>query len=172
MNVNEAKSQYAQALLNRIKEDRDALAVLGMDPNKAVDWSDPRKIDVRTADVHVWNPTAGDGYNVRLNIPVEVTQPTGKTHGDAIAEVRKRGRKAKGKRVRRSADTIEATGRILLAHVRQHPGQRGEQIAAALNTTVSTMRKPMKALIAKRLVKTSGQRRGMVYTATKKGGGK
>jgi len=52
----------------------------------------------------------------------------------------------------------------LLAHVKANPGQRGEQIAAALGTDVGTMRKPMKLLIAKKLVKTQGQRRGMTYS--------
>lgn len=68
------------------------------------------------------------------------------------------------KRIHRTPETIEATGRILLAHIKAHPGQRGEQIAAALKTTVATMRKPMKLLIAKKLVKTQGQRRGMTYS--------
>lgn len=85
------------------------------------------------------------------------------THGDAIAEVRKRGRKAKGKRVRRSAEDIEAMGKKLLAYVTKHPGQRGEQIAKALGTDVGTMRKPMKSLGY--LIRTKGKRRGTTYFA-------
>lgn len=72
---------------------------------------------------------------------------------------------AKGKRVRRSSVDLQAMSDALLAHVKAHPGQRGEQIAAALNTDVGTMRKPMKLLIAQKLVKTQGQRRGMTYSA-------
>lgn len=72
---------------------------------------------------------------------------------------------AKGKRLRRSNVDLEVMSAALLAHVKTHPGQRGDQIAAALKTDVGTMRKPMKTLIAKKLVKTQGQRRGMTYSA-------
>mgnify|MGYP000875923541 CR=1 FL=1 len=53
----------------------------------------------------------------------------------------------------------------LLTYVRNNPGSRGEQIAAALGTDTTTMRPVMKALIAERKVKTAGERRGMAYTA-------
>jgi hypothetical protein len=53
----------------------------------------------------------------------------------------------------------------LLAHVKANPGQRGEQIAAALKTDVTTMRRPMQTLIAARKVSTKGQRRGTTYYA-------
>jgi predicted transcriptional regulator len=54
-------------------------------------------------------------------------------------------------------------GATLLAHVKKHPGQRGEQIAKALRTDVGTMRLPMKALIKAKKIRTKGQRRGMQY---------
>lgn len=66
-------------------------------------------------------------------------------------------------RGRRSAQTSEAMSEQLLTYVMDHPGQRGEQIAAALRTDVGTMRSPMKRLIADNKVKTRGQRRGMTY---------
>lgn len=53
----------------------------------------------------------------------------------------------------------------LLAYVRNNPGQRGEQISAALGTDSTSMRPVMKQLIADRRVKTQGERRGMVYSA-------
>ena len=69
-------------------------------------------------------------------------------------------------RIRRSAVNLEEMSESLLTHVAHNPGQRGEQIAAALGTDVTTMRRPMKQLIADRKIKTKGQRRGMCYFAT------
>jgi hypothetical protein len=64
---------------------------------------------------------------------------------------------------RRSSSNVEEMGETLLAYVRSNPGQRGEQIAAALGTDTKTMRLPMKKLIAERKIKTKGERRGMSY---------
>lgn len=66
---------------------------------------------------------------------------------------------------KRSAADLEALGDRLLAHVKSNPGQRGEQIAAALRTDVGTMRLPMQKLIAGKKIKVKGQRRGMKYFA-------
>ena len=53
----------------------------------------------------------------------------------------------------------------LLAHIKKHPGQSGEHIAAALGTTTVAIRPVMKELIAAKKVKTKGERRGMRYDA-------
>jgi hypothetical protein len=66
-------------------------------------------------------------------------------------------------RGRRSSGGSQVMADDLLNHIREHPGQRGEQIAAALRTDVGTMRPTMKKLIESDKVKTRGQRRGMTY---------
>jgi hypothetical protein len=71
----------------------------------------------------------------------------------------------RGSSGRRSSETVEQMAETLLAHVKKNPGQRGEQIAAALNTDTRTIRLPMQKLIAGKLVKTRGQKRGMTYFA-------
>jgi hypothetical protein len=65
------------------------------------------------------------------------------------------------RRVARGGGSVDRD--TLLAYVRNNPGSRGENIAAALGTDVNTMRPVMKALIADRKVRTAGQRRGMSY---------
>lgn len=62
---------------------------------------------------------------------------------------------------RRSTSAIEPEA--LLAFIQQHPGSRGEQIAAQLGTDTTSMRPLMHRLIDERKVKTKGQRRGMQY---------
>lgn len=52
----------------------------------------------------------------------------------------------------------------ILAHVQAHPGQRGEQIAAALGTESKLMRPVMRQLIEEGKVRTQGERRGTTYS--------
>jgi hypothetical protein len=64
---------------------------------------------------------------------------------------------------KRTAAELERMRGRLLVHVRANPGQRADQIAAALGTDVGTMRLPMRSLIAEKKVGTQGQRRGTTY---------
>jgi hypothetical protein len=68
-------------------------------------------------------------------------------------------------KVRRGTHDKSQLAEALLAHVKAHSGQRGEQIAAALGTDVNAMRPMMKSLIADNKITTRGQRRGMQYFA-------
>ena len=67
--------------------------------------------------------------------------------------------------VRRSAGEIADLGDALLNYVRNNPGQRGEQIAAAMAMDAATIRPVMKRLIAAGKIRTKGQKRGMTYSA-------
>jgi hypothetical protein len=68
-------------------------------------------------------------------------------------------------KVRRGTHDKLQLADAVLAHVKQHSGQRGEQIAAALGTDSTTMRPVMHKLIAEKKIKTRGERRGMQYFA-------
>src|SRR5688572_3663705 len=58
-----------------------------------------------------------------------------------------------GGRGRRSAEQMENTINSLLNHIKAHPGQRMEQIAAALGTTSSRLNRPITKLLSSRNVK-------------------
>ena len=68
-------------------------------------------------------------------------------------------------RARRSSAETEDLAEMLLSYVRGNPGQRSEQIAAALATDTDSLRPVMKRLISEGKVATEGQRRGMTYSA-------
>jgi hypothetical protein len=64
---------------------------------------------------------------------------------------------------RRSSTDVANLAGALLAHLEKHPGQRGEEIAAALETDTRTIRLPLKKLIEEKRVKTKGVARGTSY---------
>lgn len=70
---------------------------------------------------------------------------------------------ARGGGGRRSTEDVERMGDSLLAYVEKNPGQRGEDIAAGMQSDTKTMRLPMKKLIADGKVRTKGERRAMRY---------
>jgi hypothetical protein len=88
--------------------------------------------------------------------------------GASSATSGRRGR-PKGKKTtrggKRSSTGVDEIGERLLAHIENNPGQRADQIATAMRTEATTIRLPMKKLIAAKKVKSKGQRRGMTYAA-------
>lgn len=78
-------------------------------------------------------------------------------------------KKEGGKRVRRSQDQIEATGRKIIEYVAKHPGTGAETIKADLRIPKAEWGKPIEWAVKSGGVKTKGQRRATVYLP---GGGK
>jgi hypothetical protein len=72
---------------------------------------------------------------------------------------------ATGARRRRGGGAAVVDENTVLAHVQQHPGQGGAEIAAALGTDVGTLRPTMKRLIEARRVRATGKARGTRYAA-------
>jgi len=68
-------------------------------------------------------------------------------------------------RSRRGQREIEALRTKLLAVVADNPGCRAEDINAALGTRTPQIAQPLRRLVADRLVRTEGARRGTKYFA-------
>jgi len=95
--------------------------------------------------------------------------------GDTAAPAKRRGpgrppkakaaksSKATGKRGRRSADEVESLGKVVLTHVRAHPGQRLEEIGRALEIVTKELKRPIANLLEAGALRTEGQRRGTKY---------
>ena len=91
------------------------------------------------------------------------------------ASPRQRGRKKSAKAPRatagrrkggkRSPEQLEALVKSLLAYVKKNPGQRIEQIGAALGTATKELALPAKKLIGEKQLRTKGQKRATAYFA-------
>ena len=68
-----------------------------------------------------------------------------------------------GKRIRRSAEDLEKLGASVLAQVRTKQGQRLEEIGRAMKTDTGILKRPIALLLAKKKLKTKGQKRGTQY---------
>ena len=70
-----------------------------------------------------------------------------------------------GRRGRRSSEDVGKTGELVQAHVRANPGQRMEEISAALKVTTSALTLPVTKLVARGGLRTEGRKRGTRYFA-------
>jgi len=64
---------------------------------------------------------------------------------------------------KRSPEELDALVKSLLAHVRKNPGQRIEQIGAALGIATKELALPAKKLIGEKKLSTKGQKRATAY---------
>ena len=96
--------------------------------------------------------------------------------GTVVSDLRlpggRRGRKAGGgasssarraKGAKRAPDEIEKLKDQVHNHIKDHPGERIEQINAHLGTTTADLSLPLKKLIADGAVRTEGDRRATKY---------
>jgi hypothetical protein len=83
------------------------------------------------------------------------------------------GSRAKG--AKRPANEIEKLKSAVHAHIKEHPGERIEQINSHMGTRTSDLSLPLKKLISEGAVRTEGDRRATKYfpgDGTPKGGGR
>ena len=76
------------------------------------------------------------------------------------------GRGRRGPRGQRGHVDIEALRGKLVAAITEQPGRRAEDISAALGTKTAEIAPPLRRLVAERLVRTEGARRGTRYYMT------
>lgn len=84
-------------------------------------------------------------------------------NGRATKSTRSDGYRAKG--AKRPAHDLEAMQTKALGYIQSHPGERIEQINAALGTSTKELALPIKKLIASKAIRTEGQRRATKYFA-------
>jgi len=75
------------------------------------------------------------------------------------------GRRPGRRAARQTPAQLDAMVGKVHAYIREHPGQRSEQISKALKVQTPTLRKAVQKLISEKKLRAKGQRRGMTYTA-------
>ena len=68
------------------------------------------------------------------------------------------------KGAKRTSEEIEAQAATILGYLKKNPLQGAEHIGAALGMTTSELALPVKSLLAKKSLKTVGQKRGTKYS--------
>jgi hypothetical protein len=66
---------------------------------------------------------------------------------------------------KRTPEQVQADAERIASYVRQHPGQRLEQIAAGLGTASHDLKLPVIKLLSSKTLSKKGQKRGTTYFA-------
>jgi hypothetical protein len=96
------------------------------------------------------------------------TAPMRRGPGRPPSSAPKAAARADGKR---TPEQVAADGERIASYVRQHPGQRLEQIAAGLGAHSETLKLPVIKLLASKALRKTGEKRGTQYFAGGGGGG-
>ena len=90
--------------------------------------------------------------------------PGPKAKGAAASASAPKAAAATRKGGKRTSEEIEAQAATILSYLKKNPQHGAEQIGAALGMTTSELALPIKNLLAKRSLKTVGQKRGTKYS--------
>ncbi|NUP10010.1 MAG: hypothetical protein HOW73_28510 [Polyangiaceae bacterium] len=70
----------------------------------------------------------------------------------------------KGRRIRRNQTDLDAVAARIVEYVKQHPGERAEQIKAALKLSKQDWMVPVAQLLAAKRLKARGDKRSRTYS--------
>jgi predicted HTH transcriptional regulator len=91
-------------------------------------------------------------------------KPGPKPKGIAVSASTPKANAPKRKGGKRTSEEIEAQAATVLSYIKKNPQHGAEQIGAALGMTTSELALPIKSLLAKKSLKTVGQKRGTKYS--------
>jgi hypothetical protein len=95
-----------------------------------------------------------------------VRRGPGRPHKIAAAADGERAVRRRGMRAKRSFEDVQAMADQVLSYVKEHDGQRLEEISAGLGVPSTELKLPVGKLLAGKQVRTEGQKRGTKYFAT------
>jgi len=111
---------------------------------------------VKKAALESVHQALGEGYAPRFGSGR--TRTVAMRRGTAPRKISTRGVRGK-----RSSEQVDQAAARVLAHVKSKPGQRLEEIGAALKTPTKILKLPVSKLLAAKKLKTKGQKRGTKY---------
>lgn len=123
------------------------------------------RVDAFVADIaDLIRQTALESVNEALGgTPARRGRPKKAAAAGAAQAPAKRRRRKGGKRIRRTAEEVEALAEKLHDAIASAPGSGLSSIADSLGEEIKDVRRPVHMLIEAGRIKTTGQRRGMKY---------